>query len=286
MNAQIAVPAKPWWHKAAIILAWLVPVLISVVALEVARKSNVIAEEAAIRETDEILQVRLEPADRYAQEYETKLYNVKGDESVPEKVLMVTRWPLTISNNGKPTISVVAMDASSRIFGSRRTMVSRLLRYSGERVVLPMMLDAGTSQRLLLELPISIPLPVYELIKDQEQFTQKPFRPRELENYLTTKHGVDLYGNPVRWARKTSGAGPEQMQAHVFTFDADGKLSSKTAQADQVTLRIETARGHSSTASALYYSGQQVPRGAIIPNPETGGGHFYVRIDQPDPLPE
>ncbi len=235
---------------------------------------------------DEVLQVRLEPADPYAQEYETKLYSPRQDEGVPEKILMATRWPLTISNNGKPAISVVAMNASSRIYGSKRTMMSRLLNYSGQEVTLPLTLDGGTSQRFLVELPVSIPLSVYELVKDEAQFTKKAFRPRELEKYLTTTHNVDLYGNEARWARKVSGAGPKQLQGHVFTFDADGKLSSKNAQADQVTIKIETARGHSSTATALYYSGQQVPRGAILPNTETGGGRVYFRIDEPDPLPE
>jgi hypothetical protein len=285
VNTPAVAPVRSWWHRAVTILAWLIPVLMSVIALLVATKSNTIAEKAANREVDEVLQVRLVPADLYAQEYETKLYSPRRDEGEPEKILMVTRWPLTISNNGKPAISIIAMNASSRIYGGNRTMMSRLLNYSGQEVLLPLTLDSGTSQRFLVELPISIPLSVYELVKGQAQFTEKAFRPRELEKYLTT-HNVDLYGNEARWARKVSAAEPRQLQAHVFTFDADGKLSSKNAQADQVTIRIETARGHSSTATALYYSGQQVPRGAILPNTETGGGRVYFRIDEPDPLPE
>lgn len=229
----------------ATVLLFVITAVAVWVAIREYRLNLKLADHAKI----EKIEIQFEGGVTCSQDYKTRfatLPNMSGGH----KIIMPTRWPVIICNNGQNTVSLVAYNARSRIQGTKRNIGTNILNETGRRISLPIILRSGEGVRFFLEVPIRILPSVFDLVKNTEQFSAD-FTPAELDEYLEKKHGVDFYGNPYRYASKLRGLGNDRVAAHIFCYDNDGNLTKESMQADQVTLEFRTARDNYFSARSL-----------------------------------
>ena len=203
----------------------------------------------------------------------------------PKKTVIVTRWPIIVSNNSLATISLTAYQAVSRIYGNKRNIETRLLNSEGLPTSLPVNVKGGESTKLFLVLPVHIIDSVYDLVRNVPDFSDS-FTPQALDTYLKKNHGMDLYGNKYRYPTGVTGEQSWRFGVHVFGYNDDGTLSTNAMQTDQVTITFRTAMGHYFSARALYYEGRRdKPPHVLPPMPRGKPATIELEFEPIDSLP-
>lgn len=203
----------------------------------------------------------------------------------PKKTIITTHWPIIISNNGQNTVSLVAYEATSRIYGRKRNIETALLDKVGTSISPPIVLEGGQSTKLFLVVPIHIPNSVLTLINNLPEFIGK-FRLQELEKLLEKEYGIDIYGNEYRYAKKYAGVGEDILAAHIFKYNDDGMLAETSMQADQVTIEFKTSRNNYFTAKSLYYDIPSFREAEIMYLPQGKPANIKFQVDALDSLPK
>jgi hypothetical protein len=263
----------------ATVLLFVITAVAVWVAIREYRLNLKLADHAEI----EKIEIQFEGGVTCSQDYKTRfatLPNMSGGH----KIIMPTRWPVIICNNGQNTVSLVAYNARSRIQGTKRNIGTNILDEIGRRISLPVTLHSGESVRLYLEVPIRIPSFVFDLVKNTAQFSAD-FTPAELDEYLKEKHGVDFYGNPYRYASKIGSIGDERVAVHIFRYNDEGDLIKEGMQADQVTLEFRTSRDNYFSARALYYEMRTFKPQQIRYLPQGRPANIKFQLEPIDSLP-
>jgi hypothetical protein len=267
-------------------IAGAIAVPVAVFAAWVALSEHRLNRQLAHRAEVEKVEIQFDGGVTCSSDYKTRFSIMpKNSMSNADKVIMATRWPIIVSNNGENTVSLVAHEAWSRIHGGKRNIQTNILDSMGQHISLPVVLPAGESVRLFLEVPIHIPTSVFDLVKDLPIFSTD-FAPDQLDNYLCGKHGIDFYGNSLRYAEKVGGVGPERAPFHLFGYDLDGNLRQDLMQADQVMLEFRTGRDKYFTARAIYYDEPTFKPTEVKYLPQGRPAIIPVHLEPIDSLPK
>jgi len=227
------------------LVAWLVPVLLSLWSLNTAKEANRISRDLAAKMEEEKLIVSLDGAGNRDQDYLTRFFQVTGNFNQPT-VLIPVVWEVLFSNNSQTTVSMVSHETFMTRDDSRRAVESELLTSQGEPQPYPVVTEPGYSKRFFLKVPMRISPIAFRKAKSSGRFNGD-FVLGDLERFLQEKHNINILGKNVHRLRRPDGSVAENMITHVVTSNDEGHL----------LLEVKTARGNYFSGSIHYYFGPE-----------------------------
>lgn len=234
------------WSNALMVLAWVIPVLISLTALTYSQRAllNTQAEVLVVQVTN-YLPWTPWPFDNYPVNIRTTV-QLSGPPTVDVSRNQITGaaldhfWNCLITNVGYRTVSLVAFEVSRD--GKRDLERSDLFLTPKEPAQLPLSIAPGEAKRLLLKLPVKLALTAIDVLYNQDKLVN-PLNSDEVFNLLL-RAGIDYYGNPLRTKQVGDG---------YFTFDID----TANARQEQFRLRLKTGGGTYVEDAFWWYKGPQ-----------------------------
>lgn len=234
------------WSIVLQVLVWLVPVVISLIALNYSRRAllNTETETLAVQVTN-YLPWTPWPFPDYPVNIRTTV-EVSGPPPVDvprDKIKGAALdhfWSCLISNMGHRAASVVAFEVWRD--GSRDLERAGLFVTPNEPAAIPLTVAPGEAKRLLLKVPIKLAPVVVDILYNKDKLVN-PLTSNEVFNLLLGAE-IDYYGNQLKL--KPLGGG-------YTTFDID----TRKARQEQFRLRLKTGGGRYFEDTFWWYKGPQ-----------------------------
>jgi hypothetical protein len=224
-------------------LAWLIPIIISILALCDSRQALKNSEMETL-----LLQVAnyVPGIPQPFPDYTVNLHSVVASKGtpVPEtsrgaiiRVYVDNYWSCLISNIGNRTLSIVAFEVWRD--GVHDLEHSGFFELPDEPIDLPISVAPGESKRLLLRTAIKLNDNAIDVLYFKDQLNYN-LMSNDLFCILWVGAGIDQYGNPVRLNRFGEG---------YARFEID----TKHARQEQFELKVKTGKGKCFTDKFSFY---------------------------------
>ena len=233
--------------RAPQILAWLVPIVISLFALYNSWQARLEsqAESVLVQVTNYVPWIR----DSVGQNYQVNLRSVVATDGtfVPplrreilKKVLVDNYWSCLVSNVGSRAVSIVAFQVHRD--GSPDRESAGFFKVPDQAIELPITLEPGASRRVLLRTTIELASPAIDVLYRRDKLDHK-LTFDDLVNTLLAA-GMDQYGNAVRIVPAGDGRA---------RFDIDLTRASQ----ERFRLQLKTGNGKYFQDDFWWYKGPQ-----------------------------